>query len=90
MITKESQMALDNMVSGYLNIMTPYDAKVETFGEVHMEGKTATLIVETALEGDKFNLKIIDHFDPFAPTDDELYDLGELAERVSEIHSLES
>jgi hypothetical protein len=90
LITKESQQAVDNMVRGYIDMLTPYEPQVTSLGEIQMEGKHCTIIVDTASDSEDLILTIIDHFDPYQPIVEDPQDLGKVTERINEIHELEN
>ena len=89
-MTMTNQEVVDNMVAGYISMMTPYEAKVTDSGEVSIIGKTANFIVDTATDDEKLILTIIDHDDPFLPIEETPKDLDKIAERLTEIHALDT
>jgi len=84
-----TQKAVDNMVSGYINMFTPYESKVNEPGEVFIQGKTASFVVDTVTDEEKLILKITDNEDPYHPIEEDPQDLESITERLTELHKLE-
>lgn len=84
-----TQRAVDNMVSGYIDMFTPYESEVHTPGEVFIQGKTASFVIDTATDEEKLILKITDNDDPYHPIEEDPCDLEIIAERLTELYKLD-
>lgn len=91
MIDEGSQLAVDNMVAGYIKIFTKLDAEVTEPGNVHLVKKfagTHNVNIDTGREGSDMVLLITDDDDPSIVVEETPGDLAEIAERITEINNL--
>jgi len=88
MISKESQMALDNMTAGYIQMVAGIPAEVTELGNVRLNkkfGGSQNIDVDTARTGTDLVLLFTDDDDPSKVVEEAYADLGLLVDRLKEI-----
>ena len=88
MISKESQMAVDNLTSGYVRMIADIPAEVTELGNVRLNKKFAgyrSINIDTARSGSDFALLLVDDRDPSNLVEEIYADLELIVERIMEI-----
>jgi len=88
MISKESQMAVDNLTSGYVQMIANIPAEVTELGNVRLNKEFAgykSINIDTARSGSDLVLLLVDDRDPLKVVEEVYADLGILVERIMEI-----
>jgi hypothetical protein len=91
MISKESQVAVDNMTAGYIQMFAGLEAEVTEPGNVWVNKKfadTHNVNIATARAGSDLVLLITDDDDPSTVVEEPYKDLGELVDRIKEMVEL--
>jgi len=93
MISKESQMAVDNLTSGYVQMVADIPAEVTELGNVRLNKEFAgykSINIDTARSGSDFALLLVDDRDPSNLVEEIYADLELIVERIIEIDSSSS
>jgi len=93
MISKESQMAVDNLTSGYVQMIANIPAEVTELGNVRLNKEFAgykSINIDTARSGSDFALLLVDDRDPSNLVEEIYADLELIVERIIEIDSSSS
>ena len=88
MVSKESQMALDNLASGYVQMVANIPAEVTELGNVRLNKEFSgykSINIDTARSGSDLVLLLVDDRDPLKVVEEVYADLGILVERIMEI-----
>ena len=88
MISKESQMAVDNLASGYVQMVANIPAEVTELGNVRLNKEFAgykSINIDTARSGSDFALLLVDDRDPSNLVEEIYADLELIVERIIEI-----
>ena len=88
MISKESQMAVDNLTSGYVQMIANIPAEVTELGNVRLNKEFAgykSINIDTARSGSDFALLLVDDRDPSNLVEEIYADLELIVERIIEI-----
>ena len=88
MISKESQMAVDNLASGYVQMVANIPAEVTELGNVRLNKEFSgykSINIDTARSGTDLVLLLVDDRDPLKVVEEVYPDLGILVERIIEI-----
>jgi len=88
MISKESQMAVDNLTSGYVRMIADIPAEVTELGNVRLNKEFAgykSINIDTARSGSDFALLLVDDRDPSNLVEEIYADLELIVERIIEI-----
>ena len=88
MISKESQMAVDNLTSGYVQMIANIPAEVTELGNVRLNKEFAgykSINIDTARSGSDFALLLVDDRDPSNLVEEIYADLELIVERIMEI-----
>ena len=89
MISKESQVAVDNMTAGYIQMIAGLDAEVTEPGNVWIKKKFAgTHNVNIATDRKNMVILITDDDDPSMIVEEVYEDLGEVTERIKQMDEL--
>jgi len=88
MVSKESQMAVDNLTSGYVRMIADIPAEVTELGNVRLNKEFAgykSINIDTARSGSDFALLLVDDRDPSNLVEEIYADLELIVERIMEI-----
>ena len=93
MISKESQMAVDNLTSGYVQMIANIPAEVTELGNVRLNKEFAgykSINIDTARSGSDFALLLVDDRDQSNLVEEIYGDLELIVERIMEIDASSS